>query len=279
VGCAGRMRSKYTASSWTVNVQEALIHDNRKFAQRDFYRWGEQIAGMIFQTRSRIRKQELRMKYTTVIFDLDGTLLNTLEDLMDAVNYALEQFGYPQRTLEEIRTFVGNGVRKLMERSLPDGAQNVYFEEALAAFRAYYTEHCEDKTQAYDGVIELMERLKAEGCRLAIVSNKLDRAVKALNQSYFKGMVQAALGDQEGIRRKPAPDMVENALAELNSSKSEAVYVGDSDVDIQTAANSGLPCISVSWGFRDAQFLRECGAAVIADTPQQVYDYICRGIL
>lgn len=217
------------------------------------------------------------MKYTTVVFDLDGTLLNTLEDLMDAVNYALGQFGYPQRTLEEIRTFVGNGVRRLMQRALPDGAQNVHFEECLSAFRDYYTKHCEDKTRAYDGVIELMERLKSDGYKLAIVSNKLDRAVKELNKSYFHGIVQAAIGEKEGVRRKPAPDMVENALAELNSSKNEAVYVGDSDVDIQTAANCGLPCISVSWGFRDTEFLRRCGAVVIADTPQQVYEYICKG--
>lgn len=214
------------------------------------------------------------MKYTAVVFDLDGTLLNTLEDLMDAVNYALETYGYPTRTLNEIRTFVGNGVRKLMERSLPDGTATPKFEEILSAFREYYTVHCEDKTHAYDGVLQLMQQLKAAGCRMAIVSNKLDKAVKELNQSYFSGYVQAAIGEKEGIRRKPAPDMVENALAELNSSKQAAVYVGDSEVDIQTAANAGLACISVSWGFRDVGFLRKNGATVIADTPQQVYDLI-----
>lgn len=214
------------------------------------------------------------MKYTAVIFDLDGTLLNTLEDLMDAVNYALEQFGYPVRTLSEIRAFVGNGVRKLMERSLPDGASNPQFEEILKAFREYYTIHCEDKTRAYDGVLELLQRLKDAGCKIAIVSNKLDSAVKELNQSYFKGCVHAAIGEKENIRRKPAPDMVENALAALQCSKRDAVYIGDSDVDIQTAANAGIPCISVSWGFRDADFLRKCGAAVIADTPQQIYKLI-----
>ncbi len=217
------------------------------------------------------------MKYTTVVFDLDGTLLNTLEDLMNATNHALSQFGYPQRTLAEIRTFVGNGVRRLIERSLPDGADTPQFEEILSEFRAYYTVHCEDHTQAYDGVLTLLQQLKSAGCRLAIVSNKLDSAVKELNQSYFHGLVQTAIGEKDGIRRKPAPDMVENALTELNSSKNEAVYVGDSDVDIQTAANSGLPCISVSWGFRDAEFLRQKGASVIADTPQQVYEYIQKG--
>ncbi len=214
------------------------------------------------------------MKYTTVIFDLDGTLLDTLEDLMDAVNYALDKYGYPARTLSEIRSFLGNGVRNLMKCSLPDGESNPDFEEILSAFRKYYTAHCKIKTRAYDGVLELMQRLKEAGCRLAIVSNKLDSAVKELNQSYFNGYIQAAIGEKEGIQRKPAPDMVENALAELNSSKKEAIYIGDSEVDIRTASNAGLDCISVSWGFRDADFLRENGASMIADTPQQVYDII-----
>lgn len=214
------------------------------------------------------------MKYATVVFDLDGTLLNTLEDLMDAVNYGLDKYGYPIRTLEEIRKFVGNGVRKLIERALPNGTAEPHYEDVLAAFREYYSMHCEDKTCAYDGVIDLMQRLKAAGCKLAIVSNKLDSAVKTLNESYFHGHVQAAIGEKEGIRRKPAPDMVINALAMLDSDKEKAVYVGDSEVDIQTAANAGLDCISVTWGFRDADFLRDNGAAVTADTPQQVYELI-----
>lgn len=214
------------------------------------------------------------MKYNTVVFDLDGTLLNTLEDLMDAVNYALDQYGYPKRTLEEIRNFVGNGVRKLIQRALPDGIQETDVDGILAVFRKYYSAHCEDKTCAYEGVVTLLEQLKDKGFKLAIVSNKLDSAVKSLNESYFSEYVQAAIGEKEGIRRKPAPDMVENALAQLGSSKKEAVYVGDSEVDIQTAANAGLYCISVTWGFRDVEFLRKNGAAVIADTPGQVYDMI-----
>lgn len=214
------------------------------------------------------------MKYSAIVFDLDGTLLNTLEDLMDAANYALSQYGYPTRSLDEIRSFVGNGVRKLMERALPDGTAAPEFEEILSAFRSYYTVHCEDKTHAYDGILELMHHLKTSGCKIAIVSNKLDSAVKELNRTYFSDYVQAAIGEKEGIRRKPAPDMVENALTELNVSKKETVYIGDSDVDIQTAANAGLDCISVSWGFRDAEFLRKCGATVIADTPEQVYELI-----
>lgn len=214
------------------------------------------------------------MKYTTVVFDLDGTLLNTLEDLMDAVNDALRKHGYPQRSLAEIRNFVGNGVRKLMERAVPKDAVNPDMEELLAQFREYYAVHCEDKTHAYDGVMELMGQLHAQGYKIAIVSNKLDSAVKELNQSYFGKYVQAAIGEKDGVRRKPAPDMVENALAELSSKKEEAVYVGDSEVDIQTAANAGLDCISVSWGFRDVEFLLENGASVIADTPQQLFNLI-----
>lgn len=215
------------------------------------------------------------MKYTVVVFDLDGTLLYTLEDLMDAVNYALNRYGYPIRTLTEIRSFVGNGVRRLMERALPDGAANPDFENILSAFREYYTAHCEDKTHVYQGILPLMQQLKSAGCRMAIVSNKLDSAVKELSQNYFKDYVQATIGEKEGVQRKPAPDMVENVLAGLSCSKKDAVYVGDSDVDIQTAANAGLDCISVSWGFRDADFLRKCGASVIVDTPQQIYDLIC----
>lgn len=214
------------------------------------------------------------MKYTSVIFDLDGTLLYTLEDLKNAVNYALDQYGYPVRTLEEVRRFVGNGARRLLERALPDGAKNPELEKVLSAFRSYYAVHCEDHTYAYDGVLELMQQLKAAGCRLAIVSNKPDSAVKELSKIHFHDYVQTAIGETEGVRRKPAPDMVENALAELKSIKKETVYVGDSDVDIQTAANAGLDCISVSWGFRDTAFLHQSGARVIADTPQQVFHLI-----
>ncbi len=214
------------------------------------------------------------MKYTTVIFDLDGTLLDTLEDLMDAVNFVLGQHGYPLRTLQEIRRFVGNGAKKLMERSLPEGADTPQFDALLASFREYYNMHCEDKTHAYDGVPELMQQLQDAGCKLAIVSNKPDSAVQDLNKAYFCGYVEEAIGDQEGIRRKPEKDMVEYALAKLGSSKQEAVYVGDSEVDIQTAKNAGLACISVAWGFRDVAFLQESGADIIAETPQQVYEII-----
>ena len=213
-------------------------------------------------------------KYETVIFDLDGTLLNTLEDLSDAVNYALREMGMPERSLEEVRSFVGNGVRRLMELSVPEGFDNPAFEETFAKFREYYGVHCNDKTRAYDGVLELIRELKNEGYALAIVSNKLDLAVKELSEIYFEGIIKVAIGEKEGVAKKPAPDTVYAALKELDMPAETAVYVGDSEVDVMTAKNSGLPCISVLWGFRDEAFLRENGATQFARTAEEVKNYL-----
>ena len=213
-------------------------------------------------------------KYETVVFDLDGTLLNTLEDLADATNYALRTMQMPERTIVEVRAFVGNGVRRLMELSVPGGFDNPKFEETFAVFKKYYGEHCNDKTRAYDGVVPVLRKLKEKGYALAIVSNKIDFAVKELNDLYFKGIVPVAIGEKEGIRRKPAPDTVFEALKELGKTKEEAVYVGDSDVDIETAKNAGMPCISVLWGFRDKEFLAEHGAEYYAETAEDVLRYI-----
>ena len=213
-------------------------------------------------------------KYETVVFDLDGTLLNTLEDLADATNYALRTMQMPERTIGEVRAFVGNGVRRLMELSVPGGFDNPKFEETFAVFKKYYGEHCNDKTRAYDGVVPVLRKLKEKGYALAIVSNKIDFAVKELNDLYFKGIVPVAIGEKEGIRRKPAPDTVFEALKELGKTKEEAVYVGDSDVDIETAKNAGMPCISVLWGFRDKEFLAEHGAEYYAETAEDVLRYI-----
>ena len=213
-------------------------------------------------------------KYETVVFDLDGTLLNTLEDLADATNYALRTMQMPERTIGEVRAFVGNGVRRLMELSVPGGFDNPKFEETFAVFKKYYGEHCNDKTRAYDGVVPVLRKLKEKGYALAIVSNKIDFAVKELNDLYFKGIVPVAIGEKEGIRRKPAPDTVFEALKELGKTKEEAVYVGDSDVDIETAKNAGMPCISVLWGFRDKEFLAEHGAEYYAETADDVLRYI-----
>ena len=213
-------------------------------------------------------------KYETVVFDLDGTLLNTLEDLADATNYALRTMQMPERTIGEVRAFVGNGVRRLMELSVPGGLDNPKFEETFAVFKKYYGEHCNDKTRAYDGVVPVLRKLKEKGYALAIVSNKIDFAVKELNDLYFKGIVPVAIGEKEGIRRKPAPDTVFEALKELGKTKEEAVYVGDSDVDIETAKNAGMPCVSVLWGFRDKEFLAEHGAEYYAETAEDVLRYI-----
>ena len=204
-------------------------------------------------------------QYETVIFDLDGTLLDTLEDLKEAVNYALSVCDMPKRSLEEVRRFVGNGIRRLMQRAVVDGEDNPQFEHAFAEFQSYYKLHCNDNTKPYPGVMELLAKLKEKGYHLAIVSNKADFAVKGLQEIYFKGAVEAAIGEREGVARKPAKDTVMQALHEMGVPAEGAIYVGDSDVDIMTAANAGIPCISVTWGFRDREFLKEHGATRFAD--------------
>jgi phosphoglycolate phosphatase len=209
----------------------------------------------------------------TVIFDLDGTLLDTLGDLADAVNYSLGKYNFPPKSELQVKSYVGNGIRKLMIRSVPDGEANPLFEEAFATFKEYYGEHCNDKTKAYDGILELIKDLKAQGYSLAIVSNKVDSAVKSLQKRYFAD-IEVAIGDREGMKIKPAPDSVNLALTELGKNKQNAVYVGDSDVDIETARNSGLPCISVLWGFRDKEFLINHGADTFADKPSDILDLL-----
>ena len=218
-------------------------------------------------------------KYDTVVFDMDGTLLDTLEDLRDAVNYALRMHGMPERTTEEIRRFVGNGVRKLLVRSVPEGDKNPEFEAVFQAFREYYAVHSNDKTHAYKGVTELLKKLRDAGYAVAIVSNKPDAAVKNLNQIYFDGIVETAIGEREGMDKKPAPDMVLKAIEELGKTKETAVYVGDSEVDIETARNAGLPCISVLWGFRERDFLAARGAQVFAEAPEEVWMLLEEGKL
>lgn len=214
----------------------------------------------------------------TVIFDLDGTLLDTLEDLTDSVNYAMEQFGFPLHTIAEVRTFVGNGAPKLLERSIPQGAAHPDYEAALAAFKAHYAEHCEDKTRPYAGVPEMLAELKEQGYHLAIVSNKFDGAVKKLCKKYFGEFISVSIGESAEVKRKPAPDTVYRALHELESDASRAVYVGDSEVDIQTAKNASLPCISVTWGFRTEEKLRSEGAPEnrLIRTPQALAPLLAR---
>lgn len=231
----------------------------------------EQLEGVCIMKKEFFEQTYVKAGVTqgrkAVIFDLDGTLLDTLEDLKDATNAALASQGMPQCTLDQVRRYVGNGVRKLMIRAVPDGEENPLFEQTFAAFKEYYGEHCLDHTVPYPDVLNVMKELKERGIRMAIVSNKLDSAVKELNEKFFSEYTSAAIGEMEGVARKPAPDMVEKALREIGVTKSDAVYVGDSDVDIQTAKNSGLDCISVTWGFRDVPFLMEHGAKTMIDKP------------
>ena len=212
------------------------------------------------------------MNYQTFIFDLDGTLLDTLGDLAASVNYALRTHGMPEHSIDDVRRFVGNGVRKLMQRAVPDGESNPDFEATFATFRQHYLAHSLDTTRPYDGIPGTLEALKARGCRLAVVSNKMMAATHELCRHFFPDTIEVAIGEHEaeGIRRKPAPDTVFAALRQLGVGKEGAVYVGDSDVDIQTAANAGLPCISVLWGFRDRDFLIQHGAKTFISAPSEL---------
>lgn len=209
-------------------------------------------------------------KYKTYIFDLDGTLLSTLADLAASTNYALRTHHMPERSLDEVRRFVGNGVKKLMERAIPDGLNNPLFEETFATFRHHYMQHNLDTTQPYPGIMQLLEQLKAEGKNIAVVSNKFYAATRELCRHFFGDLVPVAIGEREDIRKKPAPDTVIEALRELGVDKEGAVYIGDSDVDIMTAKNSGMPCVSVLWGFRDKEFLLEHGATTLISQPEEM---------
>ena len=210
------------------------------------------------------------MKYESYIFDLDGTLLSTLTDLAASCNYALRSCGMPERTIDEVRRFVGNGVKKLMERAIPQGVDNPRFEECYAAFREHYMVHNLDTTAPYPGVLEMLGRLKGQGAKLAVVSNKFYAATQELVKHFFGDYVEVAIGERPDIRKKPAPDTVEEALRQLEASPDTAVYIGDSDVDIMTAKNSGMPCVSVLWGFRDKEFLLEHGATTLISKPEDM---------
>ena len=213
--------------------------------------------------------------YETIIFDLDGTLLDTLDDLWAAVNAALKKFSLPLRTKEEVRSFVGNGIVKLMERSAGKVEKEV-FDGVLAEFKRYYGEHCEDNTKPYEGIMPLLEELKKRGIKTAVVSNKADFAVKKLAEGYFQGLLQEAVGENEegGIRKKPAPDSLLAVMQRLGAGTRSTVYVGDSEVDIQTAQNAGVVCISVTWGFKDREFLVENGATLLIDEPKELLEVL-----
>ena len=207
-----------------------------------------------------------------VLFDLDGTLLDTLEDLYQSVNAALTACGFPERTRMEVRSFVGNGVRNLMVRSVPDGEENPKFEECFQKFREHYAAHLNDHTAPYAGIMELLAELKEKGIPTAVVSNKSDAAVKELCRETFGDLVPLAIGESERVKKKPAPDTVIEAAAEIGVPLKDCVYVGDSEVDLATAENAGIPCVSVSWGFRDKELLESLGAKTLLDTVAELRD-------
>ena len=213
--------------------------------------------------------------YKTVLFDLDGTLLNTIDDLADSANRVCAAHGWPQFTPAQYCYFVGNGIPKLVERFSPEAARTpAQLAATLREFDAQYGAHMFDKTAPYPGVMEMVRALKAKGKKLAIVSNKVDSAVQDLLHCYFEGVIDIAVGEMEGVSRKPAPDMVYKALELLGSTVEESVYIGDSEVDILTAKNSRMDCISVTWGFRERELLEETATGAVLDTPKEVEEYL-----
>ncbi len=210
------------------------------------------------------------MKYKAAIFDLDGTLLNTLDDLADSVNAMLKMYSFPRRTVAELRSFVGNGARNLIARSLPEDSPPTLVDECLSAYIAHYSENMKNKTRPYDGVPDLLQELKKAGMKIAVCSNKGDENVKGLCNEYFGGLVDVASGEVPGIKKKPAPDSIFKAIEALGADPNEVVYIGDSEVDVLTAKNAGISFIGVSWGFRDKADLLAEGAEVIADKADEL---------
>lgn len=213
-------------------------------------------------------------KYVTVIFDLDGTLLNTLDDLASSVNYALEKCGYPRRSVDEVRRFVGNGVEKLIKRAVPPNISKEEIKTCFDSFKWHYKENMSNQTRPYDGIMELLEKLKAENIKIAVVSNKVDEAVRLLCEKEFSGLIEVALGESKEIPKKPNPEMVFKALKELNSKIEETIFVGDSDVDMETAKNANITSVGVTWGFRDREVLKAAGANFIIEEPRELFSLL-----
>jgi len=214
------------------------------------------------------------MKYRLMIFDLDGTILDTLDDLSDALNHTLRWGGFPVRTRDEARSFIGNGIRNLIKRGAPDGTAEEVIDELHREFAAYYALHSADRTGPYAGIPELLRTLRQEGGQLAVVSNKADPAVKPLMDLYFPGLFDAAYGERPGIPRKPSPEAVWAVMEAFGVNREDTVYIGDSEVDVATAHNSGAACICVDWGFRDRSVLEQAGAEQIVSTPAALLELL-----
>lgn len=214
------------------------------------------------------------MKFELAIFDMDGTILNTLEDLKDSLNIILKKYGFKERTLEEVRCFVGNGIAKLIERAVTEECSEEQRLRMYQDFMAYYKDHCAEKTKPYEGIVLLLSDLRKSGMKLAVVSNKADIAVQELCIQYFEGLFDMAAGEKAGVAKKPAPDMVEGVLDRLGVLKERAVYIGDSEVDVETARNAGLHLCAVQWGFRDADVLKKQGADRIFEDTESLKKYL-----
>lgn len=208
--------------------------------------------------------------YKSVIFDLDGTLLNTLGDLAASVNHALKSCGYPERTIAEVRAFIGNGVVKLMQRATPDGIGQQDFDRCFEAFRTHYLDHMFDTTMPYDGILPLLDALRADGIQTAVVSNKLHSGVVGLCKDFFGDRLTCAFGVLDESERKPSPANVFKAMKQMNVNAADCVYVGDSEVDVQTANNAGLDCIAVTWGYRNLDVLKKNNPKYIIDSPEEI---------
>lgn len=214
------------------------------------------------------------MKYELIVFDMDGTILDTLEDLKNTMNYTLKLHNMPERTLDEIRSFVGNGIHRLIELAVVEGTCSEKIDEIHKDFMKHYEVHCADFTRPYNGVKDLIKNLRNRGYKTAVVSNKADAAVQDLCIQYFPGLFDLAIGERPEIAKKPAADMVNLALEQLQVSKENAVYIGDSDVDVATARNSNLDMIAVDWGFRTRKFLMEQGAETIVSNPEEILELV-----
>ena len=214
------------------------------------------------------------MKHSLAIFDLDGTILYTLVDLKNSMNFTLKKFGFPERTLDEVRRFVGNGIKTLIIRAAPKGTDEKTIDEMFEVFNEHYAVHCNDNTKSYDGIDELLKKLKEQKVKTAVVSNKADYAVQTLVKKYFDGLFDYAVGEKQGVRKKPCPDSVNEVLRVLDTPKEAAVYIGDSEVDVATAKNAQMDCIAVDWGFRDREVLINSGATLIVSDAAALYNEI-----
>ncbi len=216
------------------------------------------------------------MKYDAILYDMDGTVLDTLGDLCDSVNYSLAQFSFPAITMSDAAQYLGNGARRLITLACPEGTDEETVEKVLAFYLPWYNEHCRIKTAPYDGILEMMRKFRALGVKQAVISNKPDPAVQSLAEDFFSGLLELAVGESKDVRRKPAPDGVLNAAKQMNAPLDRCVYIGDTEVDIETAKNAGMDCVSVTWGFRSARQLIDSGASVMVNNAEELIDLLTR---